>query len=175
MKSEKTKFILTLFAVLIFCVASVSGCYLLYNSVSVKRQGITGLKSGIFEYESRIRNAKTLGESLAKVEKQRQEIDRVLYGGSIVNFIEELEYLAEKTGVDLKIMSIDSSERVSKGLIFRLNLDGTFLRLYHFLFLLENEHFQVELGRLFFNRAEKGNIWTADLDVKLLNFNKNEF
>lgn len=168
MKNEKTKFILTLLMVLSVCAASVLGCYLLYNNVSAKRKSVSELKSEIFKYESRIKNVKKLGESLASVEKQRQEIDSVLYGGSIVNFIEELEYLAKKTGVDLKIVSIDS-------LVFHLNLEGAFLQLYRFVFLLENEHFQVELGRLFFNRAEKNDIWTVDLDVKLLNFNKNEF
>ncbi len=175
MKSEKTRFILTVLMVSGICAVFALGCYLLYESADNKRQNILVLKNELLKYEGRTRDTKILEKTLVSVESRRRQIEGILYGGSLVNFIEELEYLAKKAEVDLEIISVDFNQKSSDEPVFRLNLGGSFLRLYHFIYLLENEHFQVELGKLFLNRMEENSLWNANLEVGFLSFNKNEF
>lgn len=171
MREGKTKFIITAGCVICLNVASICLLYLLFDNINLKRKDVSGIRSQIWQYEKRIANIKVLKKTLAELGAERSEINAAfLTENSIVNFIEELEYLSKKTGAQLKIKVVDLPSGAPERPRFHFSLEGSFLDIYHYLLLLENDRYQIGWDRVYIQRLEQVENWGANLQLELLSF-----
>ena len=127
-------------------------------------------------YEKRIKNVKNIEAALARFKEERSKRSGVfLDKDSLVKFVEELEYLAEKTGVEMEAGSVKFSKNSSgEKPVFVFKLTGDFKGIYQYLRLLENDVYLVKLERVNIQKLEESFKWNANLEVKLLSFLENE-
>ncbi len=173
MKDLKTKFILTVCLSVLSALVLAAACYFLFLLTDQKMIQVSETQNTIFEYEKRIENAKTLKKSLTTFELERTEVEAAVSGSSVVNFIEELEYLAQKTGLELKIRTADQTDS-GQNPVFMFRVSGRFDSIYWFLYLLEHDRYQAEISKFMVQKPEGKAFWEADMEVELLNFKINE-
>lgn len=146
-------------------------CYLVLDRISFKRAAIFDVRDLIAYYEKRIANIKSIENDLAGTETDWQEINQALFNKdvTVVNFIEELEFLAKKTGAQLKTNSIRLSQEEGEAAEFQINLSGSFAEIFHYIFLLERDPFWAGVQRINLQKTGKENIWSSDINLRLLN------
>jgi Tfp pilus assembly protein PilO len=83
---------------------------------------------------------------------------------NVIEFVEELEFLARETGVGIKIgnANIDST---AKGLKIQLNLEGEFQQILQYLILMEHLPRLVQAERM--NIRKAGDVWQGSFEVSL--------
>lgn len=96
---------------------------------------------------------------------------------NIVKFIEDLESLKEKTGVELTLKSVTLSEEMTYSEPrFQFQISGAFRDLFQYLVLLENLPYQINFGRVQFTatreETKKTGIWQAEIEIILLSYEK---
>lgn len=172
----KKNFVGTISLMSALILAAAALAYFIFNEADIKRKNIKETRNQIFQYEKRIENAKSLERDISEVENYGDQISRILSGGagSVVNFIEELEFLAEKTGVELKINYIKTPQKNDGGIDLRIELEGDFSRVYRYVYLLENESFFASEEALILQKTTEKNKWAAHVDLKIFNFDENE-
>jgi hypothetical protein len=144
MKNNGKKFLITVALMLFLNIVLACLCYFLFNFVNSQKKELAKTKNEIIEYNERIKNIEQLQSSLGQFEGQRADIGSLLLNKtSIVNFVEELEYLSEKTGVDLEMKKVDVSQGGENAPNFQFSVSGEFDDVYHFLYLLENDVYYV--------------------------------
>jgi hypothetical protein len=97
----------------------------------------------------------------------------------VVPFLDTIEKLALKVGVDTKVTSVDIASD-NNSLMVGLEARGTFERLYKLLTLLENSPYQLEFTTMSLKKdvvgeseeVSEASTWSAVFKIKLLSFIK---
>jgi hypothetical protein len=124
----------------------------LYMPIRNAHESLTTAESQLKELEKKSRLVKELEQTL---EKRKTDLERVasvfLTSDTVVPFLQTLENIAARTGVELEIPSsakLGDGSPSNQRSIFDLNLVGNFPNQLAFLQLLENAPYDVAISRL---------------------------
>lgn len=119
-------------------------------------------------------NFKKLESVLKETEKDRIVIEKhFVYSSDIVPFLDMIEKLAPKVGVDVKVSLIDISKDNTTFTV-DLNAVGSFDNIYNFISLLENNFYEIEFLKIDVKKEGEdldGAIkWRGSIKIKVLSF-----
>lgn len=171
MRPIDKKFFVTIFIAIISNLALIILCYFLFDSIKTENSQISETKKQIAEYQERMDNIQKILPEIKDLEKAHSGMESlILDKTSLVNFIEEIEYLAKKTGIVLIMKGISFANIEKNKPVFKFTTSGSFADTYHFLYLVENGTYRVGLNRVEIIKEQKNNVWNTDFDLELLSF-----
>lgn len=155
---NKYKFIKSVILVLIISTFLVGGWFLFFKYVKGMEEEIISTKKEISENENRINNVQTLERLLNDFSEEEETLNSaILAEDDLVEFIEFLEDLAQRSKIGLSISSASLPESTKKrksapasfaNPVFEIKASGSFDDLMRYLILLENSPFQVSFQRI---------------------------
>jgi hypothetical protein len=173
--SLKEKFFITLAVVLLLNGVSI---FLLLNSVkhlSLEKKALLELETELALVNKRIENLSDINALLDEYKENHLEIKKAfLTKETLINFVEELELLAEKTKLNLETSSVHLPGGGKEKPVFIFKLSGPFQKIFQYLILLENNVYLVQPKRVYLHRIKDKTDWEANFEVELLSFENEE-
>lgn len=164
------KFLAAILIIIIINLSFLLVWIYLYLKINDRNNHILEIKKEIISIKENLNNIESLEKLLASISIEKDIINSVfLEKDNIVEFIEQLESLAEETNVLLELTSGDTSK-------FNLTLYGEFKDIFRYITLLENMTYWISLESLDIKeQMKKVGPWQADIEVLLTSFlSKNE-
>ena len=139
------------------------------SSVAAKRDSIIDIRKNIALTETRKTNIRTLEDLLADINPQRQEAEKVfIYKKNLVDFVKELEHIAELTEVRLEIESATFSSSQKNLPSFQFKIKGDFDSVYRYFKILEVLPYQLSFDSL--QMLGSGQEWKGMTRITLLSY-----
>lgn len=155
-------------------VVLVGGLLFLIYSIKEERESVDSIREQLSLYERRIESVKELEKILSDTSSQQAEIKSVfLDKESIVNFIEELEYLSENGNLVLDMKGVnmpDDENLINEKPSFSFSVSGAFADIYRYVALLENDRYHMNFEKVFIQKAQGGDVWEANIELQLLSY-----
>ena len=167
---KNKKFIITIVLMVLLTGAVLAGWIYLFANFKKQNNFIKEERQKILVSDKKLENSNSLKALMNEIVDEKQKIDSVsLDKESIINFIENLESIAGKTGASIKIGNINIDNQEKKGLSFQFNLTGNFNQLFHYLILLENLPYLINIERMDFKKLAP-NEWGANFEILVNSF-----
>ncbi len=167
---KNKKFITTIVLVVLLNGAVLAGWLYLFSNLKKQNNFIREERQKILVSDKKLENSSSLKILMDEIVDKKQKIDSAfLNKESVVNFIENLESIAGKTGASIKIGNINIDNQEKKGLSLQFNLTGNFNQLFHYLILLENLPYLINIERMDFKKLAP-NEWGADFEISVNSF-----
>lgn len=166
------KFISSIATISLLLLFSLVVAYFLSSNTRAKERLLPKKQDQISLVEEKIKNANLLEKKLTNIREEHAELKLMfIKKDNIVDFIKNIEYLAEKANIELKIKKIDIPEKNGSP-YFTLNTEGSFDNTYYYILLLENNSYYTKLDEAHMWKTEKDGkqTWLAVLELELLNF-----
>jgi len=166
------KFILSIVIISFLFLLSISSAYFLDSNIKSKEQILSEKQDQLFLIEEKIKNATLLEERLTNTREDYLGLKSIFVKkDNIVDFIKNIEYLAQKADIELEIKKADIPKENGSP-YFTLNTEGSFSDTYYYILLLENGSYYTKLDevRIWKTEKDKKQVWTANLELELLNF-----
>jgi CRISPR/Cas system CSM-associated protein Csm3 (group 7 of RAMP superfamily) len=165
----KKIYILAFFALLLNTVIFLAAGYLVKEYDAVKSD-LDEVNKQLAIYDKRFANLQNVQKSLTATADDRVLVRSVfLSNGTIINFIEGLEYLAQKSGVRIDLKNVFYSGHSGENAVFSMVVYGKFPDVYRFVYLVEREKYMTGIGRISFSvENEKEFEWSAEINLKVL-------
>ena len=165
---SKTPLFLSILFFLFSCLISV----FFYRTIDSKSKD-SQLKEEEWQNETYRRDEiKMLDNSVKIMEKERAQLEtHFAQSSNVVPFLDTIEGLALKVGIEAKVTSVDILTNHS-GLVVGVKASGTFNGLYKFLTLLENSLYELKLIGVNMRQGTGATVlkWDAVFQIKLLSF-----
>ena len=170
MKKKDKKLIISLVGGFLVMVLSLGGWLGLMRFILHKKAEITSDYLRAEELRSQLERSNFLKESLRKIKDKKERVERLaLNKSSLVDFIERIEGLAEKSKVELEIGGIEEiflkGKSAPQGLRLNMRLEGGFGGIHRYIKFLENLSYPLVFKRAYVQRGNKS--WSANLEVIL--------
>ncbi len=174
MTISKKKFFISVSVVALANLVLVFAAVFLWSVIGAKKSSVSLVKRQLASYEKRIEQVNKLNDTLRIAEENYSKIKPMfINSNSMVDFIEDMESLAESAGVSLEIKGVRFDEKQNKP-VFTMALAGSFSDIYHYTVLLENTIYKVEFDGVDIGESSSGDIWREVLELKLLSFQNEE-
>ena len=105
------------------------------------------------------------------MEARAKVAEAFLQGDELIPFIEQLESLEKKTGVEMKLDEPKSGAGKTPNLEISFHLTGPFNSLYRFLSLMENLPYQLEWRAVAWT-LDSGTTWSGDFSLAVVSYNQ---
>ncbi len=157
------KFITTVVLIALLNGIALAGWFYALSVVKGNFDAINEIRSRIAIDDKKIEESRSLKKIMVEATGEKQKIDSIfLDKQSIIKLIEELESVADKTGTSIDIGSIN--------MFF---LKGKFSQIFHYLVLLENIPYSINIDKINFQKQEKSSPageWQANFEISLNSF-----
>lgn len=164
------KFITTIILIILLNGVALAGWLYLFSNLRKENNFIREEREKIMISDKKLENSSSLKILMNEVIDEKQKIDSAfLNKDNIVDFIENLESIAGKTGASIKIGKINITSQERKGLSVQFNLTGDFNQLFHYLIFLENLPYLINIEKIDFQKLAP-NEWRADFEILVSSF-----
>ncbi len=164
------RFILTIAAVVIINILAFWAWFYFVSAIWSQTTTIKAEKQKMAATEEELKNAALLKNLVNEVQNDKEAIDSFFINkDTAINFIENLESIADKANVSSSVGSSNIDE-AADNLNLQINLKGEFSQIFQYLTLLENTHYIIDVTRL--NLLKSNKIWEASLEISLRGFRK---
>ncbi|RJQ30818.1 hypothetical protein C4572_03590 [Candidatus Parcubacteria bacterium] len=168
----KRKLMLSVTCLIVLIGLSGSAWFFLAAKIFAARAAVMELKTKVSQNGKKIEEEKNLKRMLAGISKETALVDSVFLGqAELIRLIEGLEGIGSDSGVSLQIKSINV-EKNSPSL--NLSLEGSFEKLFEYLYLLENLPYLINIQNVSFRKPDEGSgaaaqsgNWQADFNILL--------
>ncbi len=171
---KKNKFIITITVVVLVNAAALGAWFYLFSALGQEDSNIFEIQGKALVNDENSKRYKELDIFMDKTADERKILDSVfLDKESIIKIIEELEANAEKTGVAIKLGNINIGENKTQKPSLNFSLNGDFNQIFHYLLLLENMPYSVEVKKTQLQKEGKVGAqskWNAEFEILLNNF-----
>ncbi|MFH1979139.1 MAG: hypothetical protein ABII97_02045 [Patescibacteria group bacterium] len=168
------KFLTTIVFVIVLNLIAISLFCFFVKEVNEKKEKVSEVKKELVSFEQKIKGMKNAEFLMATNKEFYREMKSIfLKKEDLIVFVEELEFLAEKSGVNLEIKSINVPSGDSGRPEIGIGVEGNFRNIYNYLVLLENDMYQTEIKKFYFQKLSKnkdGFAWAANLELGLLSY-----
>lgn len=171
---KNKKFIISIILVAAINLLGVGCWWLVFSGIKKEENSVASTRQEIDISERRLNNVLSLSVLLENIEKDKEKVGAVfLNSKNIVKFIEELEFLSQKTGVVLATKAAIISD--NKKPHFEFSINGSFRDTFQYLILLENIPYQISLDNISFilpetEKAKNAKSWEVSFGVNLLSY-----
>lgn len=161
----------SLAAVLFLNALAAGAWFFFYKEIASERDGVLSLKNDILVADAKLKNIRSLGQSLESIAEDREKAEKIFVSSEeIVEFIEDTEELARLSGVEMEIKSAALPAKLEdKGPIFSVKLDGAFGQVFRFSSLLEKTNYEISFEEVKLAKGEDGR-WIGEIELKLLSY-----
>ncbi|MCX6731873.1 MAG: hypothetical protein NTX55_02715 [Candidatus Parcubacteria bacterium] len=167
---KNKKFITTIVLIVLLNGAVLAGWLYFFSNLKQQNNFIKEERQKILVSDKKLENSGSLKILMNEITGEKQKIDSAfLDKETIVNFIEKLESIAGKTGAAIKIGNINMDNQNEKGLSLQFNITGNFNQLFHYLILLENLPYSINIEKMDFKKLAPNN-WEADFEIIVNSF-----
>jgi hypothetical protein len=167
---KNKKFITTIILVVLLNGTALTGWLYLFSNFKKQNNFIKEEQQKILVNDKKLENSNSLKALMNEITDEKQKIDSAfLDKESIINFIENLESIAGKTGASIKIGNINIDNQEKKSLSFQFNLTGNFNQLFHYLILMEKLPYLINIERMDFKKLAP-NEWGANFEILVNSF-----
>ena len=178
-----TRFLLILL-ILLGLGAAAFWIFVLNNLKNLKLEGLNAARE-LEKTENKIKNFKALETTFAELKEKKEKIEKSVIGNEkgLVKFIENLEFLASKSGGTLNLQSIQTPKETETSYpSLNIELKGDFEEIYYFIEMLESLSYFISFEQLsiqknppktiaqFEQKGEKGYKWTSKINLRLLSY-----
>lgn len=174
MKEGKNKMLESVSCVVFLNLALASGLLFLLYSIDGERDSIESMQEQLVLYERRIESVKELERVLSNTSSQQVEVKSTfLDKESLVNFIEELEYLSENSNLILDMRGVnmpDDKNSINEKPRFSFSVLGAFADIYKYIALLENDRYRTNFEKVFIQKAQEDGDWKASIELQLTSY-----
>lgn len=152
-KTKKTFIFITILVVVIAVVYTM-----FFTSIKTKNENISLVINDIdisIERETKLKSVKSLIED---IKDDREKLDTYFVDDDeVIDFIENIETLAENMGVGVEVLSVDISDdenntpeqnRISELLLLSLRVEGLWSDLFHFISIVEGLPFKIDVSKV---------------------------
>ncbi len=174
LKKTKVVFIVAVFFVFAMVVVYISMFTMIKNKTTAYTEMAQTTQAQIDVFYT-LTNQKKLISSTA--DSRDQLTSYFVDQGSVGNFFEQLEEIAEKTGVEFSVISARLGKTSDEGLRVQVSADGTFRNVYYFLTLLEAAPFGINITTLDMhtNSVDEVSIetrqpWRGTFDIEVVTY-----
>ncbi len=173
--NEKTKFIVSVVAVVLINLALIFGVYFSFKKFSSQKTIFDSIKKDLAFYENKIENIRKTNKERLKTEENRKKIKKIfLNEENIIDLIKRVEWLASQADVDIKINRINITNQLGQSPVFDLLVTGSFGNIYKMISMLENDIYQFSFNKVYLQGDRGINGWEASLELKFLSFTTND-
>lgn len=166
---KNKNFIVTIFLILLLNGLALGGWLYFIFTIKEQNRAVKEERQKLAINEKTFQNANSLKALMSEVAEKKQLIDSFfLNRESAINFIENLELIAKQTDVSIKIGNVSIKNTEKEILNLQFNLSGDFKQVFHYLVLLENLPYLIDVERINFRKA--GEKWQADFEISLSGF-----
>jgi len=167
---KNKKFIITIILIILLNGVVLAGWLYLFSSLKKENNFIKEKRQEILANDKKLENSNSLKILMNEIVDERQKIDSAfLDKESVVNFIEKLELIADRTDASIKIGKINIDNQERGGLSLQFDLTGNFNQLFHYLVLLENLPYLINIEKMDLKNLAP-NRWAADLEISTDSF-----
>ena len=167
---KNKKFIITIILIILLNGVVLAGWLYLFSSLKKENNFIKEKRQEILANDKKLENSNSLKILMNEIVDERQKIDSAfLDKESVVNFIEKLELIADRTDASIKIGKINIDNQERGGLYLQFDLTGNFNQLFHYLVLLENLPYLINIEKMDLKNLAP-NRWAADLEISTDSF-----
>jgi len=171
MVKDNKKFVASVGLVIVLNVILITLIYSLLQGIGSKKRSVFEIKKDTAFYVARIKNINEINKSLVVNKEAKGKIESVfLDENSLINFIKELEYFAQKTGMELDMKGVRILKETNSGAVFNFIVEGSFSGIYRYLTLLENSRYQLRFEGINIQKSLNDENWVAALELKVLSF-----
>jgi hypothetical protein len=178
---DNKKFITSLLLIIGINILGAAGWWFAFSNILKESKYITSVRSETEVHERHLANIRSLNTFLNNIKNEKEKISSTfLNQKNVVKFVEELEFLSQKAGVDFKMKAIDLPTKPGpKKPVFQFQIKCSFRDFFHYLVLLEDLFYQVQLEKVQFSEvplASDGQklpdqrLWQADFELTLLSY-----
>lgn len=171
---KKNKFIITIAVVVLANAAAIGVWSYLFSALGQEDNNIYEIQKKSLINEKKAQKYKEISVFMDETFSKRETLDSVfLDKESIIKIIEELEANAEKAGVAIKLGNINIGENKTQKPLLSFSLNGDFNQIFHYLLLLENMPYSVEVKKTQLQKEGKigtQSKWNAEFEILLNNF-----
>lgn len=171
---QKILLIVSLVLVIVFCFAFI----FLYKKINDNNQKAEENTMAWMEGERKRENITSLDRTFEEISENKTLLEAHFAKSSdVVPFLDTLEGLAPKAGVDMEVNSVNIKDDI--GLFIELRVKGKFSAVYKFLTLLENSPYELDFSSIDMSKLKTGDTinetvkeskWDAIFRIQLLSF-----
>jgi len=166
------KFIITLILIILMDGLGLFGWFYFFSLLKNQSDLIQEKRQNIANSEKKLQNNNSLKTLMEEISPEKEKVDSAfLNDDNLAAFVEKLESTAALTNTFIKIgnIAIDSSGK--NGLSVEFSLEGNFQQIFHYLVLLENLPYLLNIERMDFGSLASGR-WNADFKILVTSFLK---
>jgi len=164
------KFLVPIILVLLLDVLVAAFWFYFISFIKNQTQVIKDLKLQIKTITENRKTERSLESFLKNISSEKERLDSsFLNEEKMVGFIEEVESLRQKTGVELEIGSIDLNSSLLAPKI-RIRLKGNFNQIYKTILLLKNMPYMLSFENISLAANRDGKDWTMEAVLSINNF-----
>lgn len=152
--------------------ASVFLCVFSFSSINKKTGQILNLQKEIAAAEKEFFKNKSLGNFIGNLKEKKEKIDTVFFvsENGTVKIIEDLEFIAAKTGSGIKFNNININDGVVQKPLIQFFITGRFDQVFRYLALLENLPYLINFEKIQCKKDQSA--WGCDFEITLSSFIK---
>jgi len=164
---EKKRIIIIILIVLANLLLA-GGWFYLSSQISLQKEIKDETLKELALIEAKIKNKGDLKLILPETKDEREKINSAfLNDQEVINFIEVLEDISEKSKSNLEISSIKKENDTR---VFNIVISGPFKNVLQYIMLLENTPYQPDILRANMNIDQEKELWNARLNIGINNF-----
>lgn len=178
MLKDKRKFLISIGAVIFVNLALLALNGLFYSHVLAKKENYFEIVEKTALYEQRSNNFRDLEKDFRRTEQERKTVESIFLNKiSIIDFLELVESLALKAGVDAGVKTVDFfGKDKSINPKFTIKVSGNFNDIYYFISLIESAVYHTALAQIRINSSffePDDRVWEGFFGLVVLNYNDN--
>jgi len=161
----------SLAAALLLNTLAAGAWFLFYGEIEQRRDIVMSLKNDIAAADLKLKNIRSLDQSLAAIAADKTKVEEVFVGADeIVRFIEDAERLAVISGAEMEISSaVLPLKAEERGPLFVLKLAGSFGQIFRLLSLFEKTSYELSLEEVKMTKGEQSG-WSGEIELRLLSY-----
>lgn len=164
------KFIFSIASVVLLNALALAGWFYLFSVLKNQSGAIKEIREGIATNEKEVSENKLLKSLAGDIAEKKKKIDSVFLGKQdMIKFIEELEALADKTGVSIKFGGVNFEGPNAGTPQLQFFVKGGFSQVFPFFVFLENLPYSIKINKADFHKSGEKE-WQVNFEIILISF-----
>lgn len=167
----------------IIVITAIVAYVVFFIGIKNKNENISLIVNKIDSFIEKETKLKSVKKIIEDTESTRRELDTYFVtDNGIVDFIENIEALAEEVEINAEVLSVDINDnnKISETLLLSLEVEGLWSSLFYFISLIEELPFKIDVSKVDIeavytntNKSKTSGSWKGTLNFSVLKLKEN--